>query len=95
MNPKYYVSPEEAQKVIDFLNKYKIGEGVKSTLLNEFIGPFSVPQVTGKLMLLVRLNNNCKLNAGLVLDMMGKGYPESMVADVIRAGARPEPPEEE
>jgi hypothetical protein len=95
MNLKYYVTPEEAEKVIAFLNKYKIGEGVKGGLLNEWVGPFSVPVVAGKQMLLIRLNNNAKLNAGLVLDMMGKGYPEFLVADILKAGARPEPPEEE
>jgi len=91
MNPKYYVSPEEAQKAIDFLNKHAIGGGVAGSALNEFVGPVSVPQVPGKLMLNLQLKSGAEMNAGLTLDLMGKGYAEWLVVAMLEQMARPAP----
>lgn len=91
MNPLYYVTPEEAQKVIDFLNKHGIGGGWKSCTLPNFVGPFIVPSVAGKLMIGLVLQNGCEMNAGLTLDLMSKGYQEWFVASMLQAMAKPEP----
>ena len=89
MNPKYYVTPEEAQKVIDFLNKHNIGGGVATSGLNEFVGPFQVPPVAGKQMLNLALGSGAVMNAGLTLDLMSKGYPDWLVAGMLQAMAVP------
>jgi hypothetical protein len=91
MNSKYYVTPEEAQKVIDFLNKHRIGGGWKSCTLPNFVGPFRVPEVAGKAMVGLVLQNGCEMNAGLTLDLMTKGYAEWFVASMLQAMAIPEP----
>jgi hypothetical protein len=93
MNPKYYVTSEEAQKVTDFLNKHNVGGGVKGVNLNEFVGPVSVPVVAGKQMVNLVLANGAQMNAGLTLDLMGK-YSEWFVASMLAAMATP-PREEE
>lgn len=91
MNPKYYVSPDELQKVIWFVNKHQIGGGVKGVAPNIFVGPFVVPPVEGKEMLGVVLNNGVEMNAGLMLDLMGKGYAEQWVVYMLQAMATPAP----
>jgi hypothetical protein len=91
MNPKYYVSPEECQKVIDFLNKNAIGGGVAGSSLNEFVGPFFVPVVAGKLMLNLQLKSGVEMNAGLTLDLMSKGYAEWLVVAMLVQMAAPAP----
>lgn len=96
MNPKYYVTPEEAKRVTDFLNKHAIGGGVAGGEPNVFVGPLSVPEVPGKEMLNLILSNGAKVNAGLVLDMMGKGYAEWLTAATLRASVQSPPvPKEE
>jgi hypothetical protein len=90
MNPKYYVTAEECEKVRLFLNKHGIGGGVVGGSENTFLGPFVVPQVEGKLMFNLRLANGCEMNAGLTLDLMSKGYAEDWVATMLQAMARPE-----
>lgn len=91
MNPKYYVTPEEAKKVIDFLNQNQIGGGVKGVAGNDFVGPFRVPEVPGKEMLGIVLNSGVEMNAGLTLDLMSKGYAEQWVATMLQAMAAPAP----
>lgn len=91
MNPKYYVTPEEAQRVIDFLNKNQIGGGVKGLAGNNFVGPFVVPTVVGKEMVGIVLNSGVEMNAGLTLDLLSKGYSEEWVAKMLQAMATPEP----
>jgi hypothetical protein len=85
MNPKYYVSPDELQKVIAFLNKHSVGGGVKDVVPNLFVGPFSVPVVEGKDMLGVMLNCGVEMNAGLTLDLMNKGYTEQWTVMMLQA----------
>lgn len=87
MNPKYYVTPEEAQKVIDFLNKNQVGGGVKGLAGNDFIGPFRVPEVAGKAMVGIVFNSGVEMNAGLTLDLLSKGYSEAYVASMLKAMA--------
>jgi hypothetical protein len=91
MNPKYYVTPEEVKRVIDFLNEHSIGGGWKSSTQPNFVGPFQVPPVEGKWMIGLVLKNGCEMNAGLTLDLMTKGYPEWLVASMLQAMATPEP----
>jgi hypothetical protein len=97
MNPKYYVTPEEAQRVIDFLNKNSVGGGVRGSDRQErsFLGPFAVPEVAGKIMLLLELQSGAVMNAGLTLDLMSKGYPDWLVASMLQAMAQPEPKSKE
>lgn len=85
MNPKYYVSPEECQKVVDFLNKNQIGGGVVDMVLPDYRGPFRVPDVPGKQMLGLVLSNGVEMNAGLTLDLLSKGYAEWLVISMLRA----------
>lgn len=91
MNQKYYVTPEEAQRVIDFLNKHQVGGGVKGLAGNDFVGPFRVPTVAGKEMVGIVLNSGAEMNAGLTLDLLSKGYSEEWVAKMLQSMAVPEP----
>lgn len=91
MNPKYYVTPTEMQKVADFLIKHQVGGGLKGIVLPNFVGPVAVPQVAGKDLVYVEFENGAQMNAGLVLDLMSKGYQEWFVAATLRNLAIPEP----
>ena len=89
MNPKYYVTPDETQRVVDLLNKYSIGGGVEGVAPNRWEGPFSIPEGKGKEVLNVVLKSGVVMSAGLTLDLMSKGYPEAFVASMLRAMAAP------
>ena len=95
MNPKYYVTPEEAEKVRAFLNKYSIGGGVEKASELIYFGPVAVPQREGKSLLHLRLANGCDMNAGIVLAMMTNGQSEARAAEVLQYIARPEPRHED
>lgn len=88
MNPKYYVDDTELKRVTDFLNANGIGGGVKFTHPLEWVGPFKIPAIPGKTPAQIVLDSGAELNAGLVLDLLSKGYPEWFVASTLRAQAQ-------
>jgi hypothetical protein len=91
MNPKYYVTPEQLAKVVAFLNSNYVGGSVKETQEDTFMGPIKIPEIPGKAVVSIYLECGEVINAGLVLDLLSKGYPEQQVAATLRASVTATP----
>lgn len=65
MSPTYYVTPEQLKRVTDFLNKYQIGGGVWGVREDWFVGPYTVPRIEGKELVVIALNQTNPTEDGI------------------------------
>lgn len=87
MNPKYYTTASELERVVKFLDKHSIGGGVVDIVIPKYFGPASIPVVKDREMHGCVLANEVEMNAGLVLDLMERYSNEQFVVSMLRANA--------